>query len=68
MILKITGPDGAFDLIDGVKRCSFRTKQTGSIAIVEHDNGETEEMSVPSSAYVLNEAGKTIDQFHSSRN
>ena len=68
MIIKITGPDGTFDLIGRVKRCSFRRNQPGTIAILEREGGETEEHAVIGSAYVLNEDGKTIDQFHSSRN
>lgn len=68
MIVKITWADGAFDLIGRVKRCSFRRNQPGSVAILEREGGEIEEHAILGSAFVLNDEGKTIDQFHSSRN
>lgn len=68
MIVKIVTADGGFDLIAAVKRCSFRKNPSGAVAVIEHDNGETEEQPIARSAFALNDDGKTIDQFHSSRN
>jgi len=64
MIVKITGPANTFDLIDRVKRCSFRREVNGAMALIEHDGGENEERPISGSVYVLNDAGKTIDSFH----
>lgn len=68
MIVKIMGEAGSFDLIGRVKRCSFQRNPSASSAFVQHDNGETEQIQIKSSAFVLSDDGKTIDQFHSSRN
>lgn len=64
MIVKIIGPGNSFELIDRVKRCSFRRDGASAVAVIHHDSGITEEHPVIGSVYALNDAGKTIDSFH----
>lgn len=64
MIVKITTSANTFDLIDRVKRCSFRREAGSAIAVIEHDGGVSENHAVCGSVYVLNDAGKTVDSFH----
>jgi hypothetical protein len=68
MIVKIIEVDGTFDLIGRVRRCSFRRNPSGPVVVLERDGDKTEEHVIRVSAFVLNDEGKTIDQFHSSRN
>lgn len=64
MIVKVTRSGNTFDLIDRVKRCSFRRDENGPSVFIDHDNGETESVLVTGSAYAMSDAGKTIDSFH----
>lgn len=64
MIVKIIAPDGTFDLIDRVKRCSFRRGENGPLVFIDHDSGETESRLITNAAYAMSDGGKTIDSFH----
>lgn len=63
MIVKVMRSDRTFDLIDRVKKCSFRKNASGASLDIEHDDGRLEERSITHCVYVLNENGRTIDTF-----
>lgn len=63
MILKVMLADQTFDLIDRVKKCSFRKAPEGASVNIEHDDGTAEQRPVTHKVYVLNVDGRTIDTF-----
>jgi len=66
MFVKIMGSDGkSYSLYDLVASCIFheRNDAPGWWATIKADDGTLQQVLLEGSAYVLNEAGCTIDRF-----
>lgn len=65
MFLKVmTSGDGCtFEIFSGVQRCAFREHDGDNVAAVVFANGTAETISLPGSAFILNESGATIERY-----